>query len=79
MSGCIVGREVVLRFRHRKSGHVHTATVICPNRWTKGHLLFYCRNQHPNETVVIQEWKPVSDAGSWEPRFWIVDVTAPAK
>jgi hypothetical protein len=76
MSGCIAGREVVLRFRRRGTEKVWTASVVCPARWTKGRLLAYCRKEHSGETVVIEEWKPVSPGpggAGWGTRLWIVN------
>jgi hypothetical protein len=74
MSSCIVGREVVIRLRNRKTGKTRLAHVVCPNRWTKGRLLGYCRKEHPESTVVIEDWKEVStEADRWEVRLWIVN------
>jgi hypothetical protein len=36
-------------------------------------LLTYCRDEHPESTVVIEDWKQVALDGEWEPRLWIVN------
>jgi hypothetical protein len=74
MSSCIAGREVVLKFRERKGGRIHIASVVCPAKWTRGRLLTSCRKEHPGETVVIREWKTISSENDrWSVRLWIVN------
>jgi hypothetical protein len=76
MSSCIVGREVVIKLRERKTGKLRTAHVVCPSSWTKGRLLGYCRREHPEATVLIEDWKQVaSESDRWEIRLWIVNPT----
>ena len=74
MSSCIVGREVVIKLRNRKTGKIRLASVVCPSRWTRGRLLTYCRREHPESTVLIEDWKQVaSEADRWQIRLWIVN------
>ena len=73
MSACIAGREVVIRLRHRVTKRLRLAHVVCPSGWSKARLLAYCRREHPDETVVIAEWRSVSDVGVWNVRLWIVN------
>jgi hypothetical protein len=70
---CVPGREVVLRFRNRRTGKPWTASVVCPATWTRGRLLAYARGCHPNDTVRIEEWKSRGlPDDPWETRLWIV-------
>lgn len=63
-----------MRFRNRETGTTLTASIVCPARWTKGRMLSYARQCHPNETVRIVEWKTRSQAEDpWDTRFWIVN------
>ena len=69
-TGCLAGRDVLMRFKHRKTGKIHDVTVVCPSNWSRARLLKYCRREHPNETVVILAW-PMRPG--WDPRLWIVN------
>jgi hypothetical protein len=74
MSSCIPAREVVLRFRSRGGNRVHTEHLICPGKWGKQQVLDYCRAEHPNETVVIEEWMGIAVEGHpWRERLWLVN------
>lgn len=71
---CVRGREVVLKFRSKKTGKVWTDSVICPANWTKKRLLDYARACHINDTVKIEEWKSVGrEDDPWLTRLWIVN------
>ena len=74
MSSCITGREVVIVLRERRTNEPRTCSVICPGSWSKERLLAYCRKEHPDETVVIKEWKVVyRDDQPWSTRLWMVN------
>jgi len=74
MSSCVEAREVVLRFRDKTTGRVHRAHLICPSRWAKAQVLRYCRSEHSNETVVIEDWKQNNVFGQpWKQRLWLVN------
>jgi hypothetical protein len=63
-----------MRFRHKTTKAVHTFHVVCPSRWNKTQLLRYCRSEHPDETVVIEDWQQNSVFGQpWEQRLWLVN------
>lgn len=74
MSSCITGREVVVRFRHRKTGVVKCCSVVCPAIWQKARLLSYVRREHPQEAITIRDWKPIAtEDDRWATRLWIVN------
>lgn len=69
---CLVGREVVLAFRGRRSKTVYEARVIVPHWHTRGDVLKRARAAHPEDTVRIVEWNVISDEGLWSrPRVWV--------
>jgi hypothetical protein len=83
MSSCTPGRMVTLRFRPKYSqdrfhdrANTQVSLVVCPVKWTKSHLLKYCRREHPNQTVRILGWGPSYWPGD-DRVLWIVDITAP--
>jgi hypothetical protein len=74
MSKCIPAREVCITLKHKTSGKRRLCSVIVPHYWTKSQLLKYCRQEHPNETVVIEVWMSTSKAENrWETRLWLVN------
>jgi hypothetical protein len=76
MSACLPGREVVIQLRRRTTGTVKMCSVVCPANWERGRLLNYVRREHPNEAVVIKDWKPVAtEEDRWHTRLWIVNPT----
>jgi hypothetical protein len=73
VSACEPGRLVRLRFRDRKSKKVREEVVVYPWRWTKANVLASARDAHPDMTVVVSDWAPFSEDGSFKPTVWIVD------
>jgi hypothetical protein len=69
MTACIPGREVVVRFKSRKHGTVKREHVVCPATWSKSQFTTYCRQQHPEATVVVVDWPSAYEG--WQVKLWI--------
>jgi hypothetical protein len=68
-TSCVAGREAVVRFKNRQTGKVNVEHVVSPANWSKSRFATYCRNQHPEATVVVEDWPSAYDG--WQVRVWI--------
>ena len=69
---CLVGREVVLLFKGKRTKREYRARVIVPHWHERGEVLRRARAAHPGDTVRIIEWNVISDEQSWSrPRIWV--------